>query len=288
MLIFKTRTDLMAQLYMLRLKGQTIGFVPTMGALHTGHISLIESAKKSDDKVVCSIFVNPTQFNDPSDLKKYPRTLNKDIAMLKKAGCDILFVPEVEAIYDEGVIVNEYFDFNGLDSKLEGSSRPSHFAGVAQVVKLLLEIVEPHKLYLGQKDYQQYLILSNLIKSHNLQVMTVMCPIMREENGLAMSSRNERLSEELRKNAGIIYLTLKKAASQINYVPIDEIETTAIASINQLPDFKVDYFKVLDAENLEPVNQISNVNNLIIITSVITGGVRLLDNLLIKSDDISL
>lgn len=281
MQIIKQRNTLTPLLQNLRATGHKIGFVPTMGALHFGHISLISVCKGASDITVCSVFVNPTQFNDPKDLEKYPRTLESDINMLEKAGCDILYLPEVTDIYPLGGAATEKFDFAGIETLLEGSSRPGHFAGVAQVVKILLEIVQPDKLFLGQKDYQQCLIISELIKQLKLPVETVICPIYREMHGLAMSSRNVRLSQDLRIKAGSIYATLNYAAALLPLLPIDEIENIAVNSLNVLEDFKVDYFEILKAENLQPINNISEAQKIVIITSVIVGGVRLLDNHLV-------
>ena len=281
MQIIKQRDTLTPLLQNLRLKGNKIGFVPTMGALHEGHISLISVSKGSTNITVCSIFINPTQFNDLKDLEKYPRPIESDINMLERAGCDILYLPEVTDIYPLGEAATEKFNFGGIETLLEGASRPGHFAGVAQVVKILLEVVLPDKMFIGQKDYQQCMIIKDLIKQMQIATEVVICPIYRELHGLAMSSRNVRLSPELRKKAGAIYATLQYASSLLHILPISEIENIAVNSLNVLEDFKVDYFEVLNAENLQSINNISEVKKIVIITSVIVGGVRLLDNHLV-------
>ncbi len=269
-------------LHNMRASGHSIGFVPTMGALHAGHISLLSVSKGSTDITVCSIFVNPTQFNDPKDLEKYPRTIERDIAMLEAAGCDILYLPEVSDIYPTGEAAMEQFSFGAIETLLEGASRPGHFAGVAQVVKILLDFVQPNKLFLGQKDFQQCLILKKLTAQLQIPIEVVVCPIYREMNGLAMSSRNVRLPEVLRLKAGCIYATLNYAASLLRILPPQEIELIAKHAIEEREDFKVDYFKILHANDLQPVEHINGLSKVVIITAVIVGGVRLLDNILLE------
>lgn len=290
MKIFRKRADLTPYLQKLRKKGLKTGFVPTMGALHAGHISLIAGCRKKCDITICSIFVNPTQFNDPKDLEKYPRPVESDIELLISGGCDILYLPEEGDVYPAGIkkksrIPREKFDFGGIEKMLEGASRPGHFAGVAQVVKILLDIVRPDKLFLGQKDYQQYLILSNLVKKLKLKTKVVRCPIVREKNGLAMSSRNARLSAAARDEAGIIYKTLKKTAANLLQGEMEACLKLGEETINARPDFKVDYFELRHADDLSPVRKFKKNSNYILITSVIVEGVRLLDNLLIGKEN---
>lgn len=285
MQIFKTRNELEPYLDKLRKQGRSIGFVPTMGALHAGHLSLIAESSLLSDFTVCSIFVNPTQFNNSTDLEKYPRPVETDIKKLESSACNILYLPEVDDVYPQGTGESQEFNLFGLDLKLEGASRPGHFTGVVQVVKVLLEIVNPDNLYLGQKDYQQFLILKRLVELLDLPVNVIMCPIYREENGLAMSSRNERLPKDLREKAGIIYATLTYAASMINDLKPEEIKLIAIAALNSNDNFKVDYFEILDPINLEPISSDANWRNIIIVVSVIVGGIRLLDNMLIEGED---
>lgn len=283
---FTTRQTLTPAILSLKNDGKKIGFVPTMGALHEGHVSLMRMAKADADVLVVSIFVNPTQFNDPSDLAKYPRPIENDMKLLQAAGCDILYLPPVEDVYPEGPgsssavknAAGEIFDFGGMDKKLEGHSRPGHFAGVTQVVNILLNIVQPDNLYLGQKDYQQYLILNNMVQFLGLKLNVRRCPIIREPHGLAMSSRNVRLNQELRIKAGVIHTTLFYAASLKNILPAAEIETCCFDAINSLDDFEVDYFEMLDAQNLGEIS--ASTREIVFITAVITGGVRLIDNVI--------
>ncbi|MBK7442048.1 MAG: pantoate--beta-alanine ligase [Bacteroidetes bacterium] len=224
-----------------------------MGALHQGHISLVETSKKRSNITIVSIFVNPTQFNDPKDLEKYPRPIEQDIQMLEAAGCDILYLPEASDIYGPVTQVTDKFDLAGLDLELEGASRPGHFAGVAQVVKILLEITRPDILFLGQKDFQQCLILTQLINSLKMPVELVMCPIYREPHGLAMSSRNVRLNPKILQKAGAIYASLQYAATMVNILTPHEIQHAATAALNTLEGFNVDYFLLLNADNLKPI-----------------------------------
>lgn len=282
MQIIKLRNQLTPISNQLKAEGAKIGFVPTMGALHQGHISLVEASKKRANITIVSIFVNPTQFNDPKDLEKYPRPIEQDIRMLEAAGCDILYLPEASDIYGPVTQVTDKFDLAGLDLELEGASRPGHFAGVAQVVKLLLEITRPDILFLGQKDFQQCLILTQLINSLKMPVELVMCPIYREPHGLAMSSRNVRLNPQIRQKAGAIYTSLQYAAAMVNIITPQEIQQAATAALNTIEGFNVDYFLLLNADNLKPITPETPANRIVIITAVIVDGVRLLDNMVIS------
>lgn len=282
MQIIKQRDQLTPLSTRLKAEGAKIGFVPTMGALHQGHISLVETSKKRSNITIVSIFVNPTQFNDPKDLEKYPRPIEQDIQMLEAAGCDILYLPEASDIYGPVTQVTDKFDLAGLDLELEGASRPGHFAGVAQVVKILLEITRPDILFLGQKDFQQCLILTQLINSLKMPVELVMCPIYREPHGLAMSSRNVRLNPQIRRKAGAIYASLQYAAAMVNILTPNEIQHAATAALNTIEGFNVDYFLLLNADNLKPITPETPTNRIVIITAVIVDGVRLLDNMVIS------
>lgn len=266
----------------LRATGAKIGFVPTMGALHQGHISLVEASKKRANVTIVSIFVNPTQFNDPKDLEKYPRPIDQDIALLEAAGCDILYLPEADDIYGPITGITDTFDLGGLDLGLEGASRPGHFAGVAQVVKLLLEITRPDILFLGQKDFQQCLILQRLISTLQMPVEVAICPIYREQHGLAMSSRNVRLQSETRQKAGVIYATLQYASTLTGMLSPETISAVATGALNSIQNFKVDYFQLLNAATLQPITQKDKGTRVVIITAVIVDGVRLLDNMLVE------
>lgn len=282
MQIIKLRNQLTPISNQLKAEGAKIGFVPTMGALHQGHISLVEASKKRANITIVSIFVNPTQFNDPKDLEKYPRPIEQDIRMLEAAGCDILYLPKASDIYGPVTQVTDKFDLAGLDLELEGASRPGHFAGVAQVVKLLLKITRPDILFLGQKDFQQCLILTQLINSLKMPVELVMCPIYREPHGLAMSSRNVRLNPQIRQKAGAIYASLQYAAAMVNILTPQEIQQAATAALNTIEGFNVDYFLLLNADNLKPITPETPANRMVIITAVIVDGVRLLDNMVIS------
>ncbi len=218
MKISTTKTTLSGYLQQVRQKGQSVALVPTMGALHAGHISLVTRARQLADVVVCSIFVNPTQFNDPADLAAYPRPVENDIAMLKEAGCDILFLPEVTEIYETGE--KWHLELNGLDTVLEGAMRPGHYQGVTQVVKKLFDAVEPDVALFGQKDYQQYLVICHMVRTLQLPVRLEMGPTVREPDGLAMSSRNIRLSENGRQQALALHAALEIVVSQAGRRPL--------------------------------------------------------------------
>ncbi|NOX47358.1 MAG: pantoate--beta-alanine ligase [Chlorobi bacterium] len=281
MKIFTTVDEIRPHLKTMRDKGKTIGFVPTMGALHEGHLSLIREAQQDSDYVVASIFVNPEQFNNKEDLEKYPRTKNADITKLEEAECDVLFYPSVEEIYpteDETV-----FEFGNLDKVMEGKFRPGHFQGVAKVVKRLFDIVEPQKAFFGMKDYQQMVIIHKLTKDHNLPVEIVPCPIVREENQLAMSSRNERLTEQQRKEAALIYKTLKMVKIQSGFMPILEMKDTVERKINKSKMMQLEYFEIVDMYSLKILNAWAESNNIIACIAVHVGEVRLIDNMILFS-----
>lgn len=281
MLLFRKKQDLIPHLSTLRSAGRSSGFIPTMGALHAGHISLLQAARSKCGYSVTSIFVNPTQFNDPEDLAKYPRPIEKDIDLLEQNGCDVLYLPDPEDIYGNEPLVRAHFALGALATRLEGASRPGHFDGVAQVVKILLGIVQPDLMFLGQKDYQQVLILRKLIAQLSLPVAVYMCPIVREPDGLAMSSRNGRLSPSLRKSAPVIFRALQCAVREYRKIPEKEILQQAREMIEAEKDFHVDYFQLLDAETLGPPTD--DAGNAIAITAVLAGNVRLLDNMLIPA-----
>ena len=267
-------------------KGKTIGFVPTMGALHPGHIALIDTCKIHCKLTVCSIFVNPTQFNDKSDFEKYPVTISNDIKLLSHAGCDVLFLPSVMEIYPNGLEqkkpayqTGRRFNFGLIANILEGSFRPGHFDGMAQVVARLLKIVKPHQLFMGQKDYQQQLIVGLLIKKIKLNTRLVMCPTVREKDGLAMSSRNTRLDATSRKLAVQISKTLKYAKAQLKNTKA-EIGVIQQKSLKRLAGFEgieTEYFEIRNAKTLEVPKRRSE--KLIALTAVKIGGVRLIDNM---------
>lgn len=279
MKLFKTKTELSSYLEELRKKNKTIGFVPTMGALHEGHISLTKQSLSQTDYTVVSIFVNPTQFNDPKDLEKYPRTIDKDIEKLKQAGVSIVFLPEIKEIYPEKDSRN--FDFGNLDKVMEGKHRKGHFNGVAQVVSILFNIVKPTKAFFGLKDFQQLVIVKELVKKYmpDSNIKIVGCEIIREENGLAMSSRNELLSTEQRENASIIHLTLQAAKKLAEKKSVDEIKSFVEQTINQNKFLKVEYFDIVDDTKLEQIKTWEEKSQKVGCIAVFCGSVRLIDNI---------
>lgn len=260
-----------------RLKGNgTIGFVPTMGALHKGHISLVEKAVKENDIVVVSIFVNPTQFNDKSDLERYPRNLDADLKLLEKTGCHIVFAPGVDEVYPEPD--TRKFNFGSLETVMEGKHRPGHFNGVAQVVSKLFDMVRPNKAYFGLKDFQQLAVIKSMVRQLNLSVEIVPCPIIREKSGLAMSSRNELLTPEERQNAATISETLFQSKELTGKKSVHELKKWVIETINKNPFLTVEYFEIVDDMQLQPVNSWDEKNIKVGCVAVYCGKVRLIDN----------
>lgn len=257
-----------------------VGFVPTMGALHAGHLSLIEQAKKQGCFTVCSIFVNPTQFNNPEDLKKYPRTLEADVALLEKSGCDVLFFPTVAEMYETKSVTS--FDFGLLDKTMEGEFRPGHFSGVALIVSKLFHIVNPAHAFFGQKDWQQFTIVKQLVKDLNFDLKLHAVPTLREADGLAMSSRNQRLSPEQRKKATIFYSTLLEAQQQLQAgSSINEIQRKAKERIEQDVACKLEYLCLAHRENLRPLQNVQEDGSAVLCIAGFVGDVRLIDNILL-------
>jgi len=281
MLITETVKETVDRLSTVKGKGATIGFVPTMGALHEGHLSLVREAKNDNDFVVSSIFVNPRQFNDLNDLINYPRDIKKDTEMLQSAECDLLFHPSEEEIYPQPA--TELFNFNGLDDVLEGKFRPGHFNGVAIVVKRLFEIIKPDKAYFGLKDYQQLLIIHKITKDHNLPVDIIPCPTQREEDGLAMSSRNQRLSKQERKQATLLYEVLKMVKIQSGFSTISEIKEHVERIFNKTKEVRLEYFEIVDMYSLEPIKAWAQSKNVIACIAAWVGNVRLIDNIILFS-----
>jgi len=281
MYIFYKAADLRSHLEM-RVSSSAIGFIPTMGALHEGHLALIRAAQADGCYTVCSIFVNPTQFNDPSDLEKYPRTPEKDAELLAKVGCDVIFMPEVEEIYPPGANQDFEMDFEGLDQVMEGFFRPGHFKGVAQVVKRLLDLVGADKLYMGQKDFQQVAIVRHLIRVTRFPVQLVVVPTVREEDGLAMSSRNVRLSAEGRRKGPTIYQTLLTAQNKAANGGIPaEISQEAMMALSEA-GFDPEYFEIVNAETLQPIQTPQEAPEAVACVAAWLDGVRLIDNLVFK------
>lgn len=285
MQVFTDATGLKRFLDHKRKDGSRVGFVPTMGALHEGHLSLIWRSKAENALTVCSIYVNPAQFNDPKDLEKYPRPIEHDMKLLESAGCDVLFFPSTEEMYPGGLHNLADYDLNGLENYLEGASRPGHFKGVANVVDRLLKMVEPQRLYLGQKDFQQVKVIEAGLRNPgfgNRDVEVVMCDIIREEDGLAMSSRNVRLNPVQRKNAAGISRELFFIRDHWKEFEPAMLKLDAIRRINSIPEAQVDYLEFCDAERFTLLNGWDEAAHVVCVTSVIVGGVRLLDNVMLK------
>jgi pantoate--beta-alanine ligase len=281
--IFDKVSDIQSVLSKERAGEKSVGFVPTMGALHAGHLSLIAKSKQENELTVASIFVNPTQFNDKRDYALYRRDLEGDSKMLEDTGCDLLFAPSVEEMYPNESYKTLDFNPGPMGERLEGAHRPGHFAGVAAVVKRLFDIVQPDKAYFGQKDYQQYLIIRKLVSDFEMPIKVIPCPTEREESGLAMSSRNERLSPEGRKQAALIYKVLSKAKEQISdkSMSLSEIRQKALDSLERNGNFKADYFDICSAEDLHAATEQERATErLVICTAVNLEGVRLIDNVL--------
>ncbi len=280
MIIFKKVSQLQDWIKARKHEGLHIGFVPTMGALHQGHMSLTEWSKDECDITIVSIFVNPRQFNDPQDLIKYPRPIADDLHLLLKNEIEVLFLPEVEEIYPANQDLILDFDPGLLGSVMEGKFRPGHFAGVAQVMYRLLTIIEPDRLYMGQKDFQQVAIVKKLIADQHLQARLIMCPTLREPNGLAMSSRNLRLSPQARIEASLIYATLTECQKNFEEdVPIAEIKQRAMETLTR-KDFKPEYFSIVDGTTLADIEYKNDSRFVVACCAVNVEGVRLIDNLI--------
>ncbi len=260
----------------IRLQNLSIGFVPTMGALHEGHLELIRKAKNENDFVVCSIFVNPIQFNNPEDLEKYPRNLETDISKLEKTGCDLLFFQSVKEMYPAPVKTR--YDFGDLEKVMEGKHRQGHFNGVAIVVKKLFEIIKPDKSYFGEKDYQQLVIIQALVTKYNIPVEIIPCDTVREPDGLAKSSRNKRLTPEERKIAPVIYQILKEVKNKAGKTSINELTKWAEQQLNNCNGMKTEYFEIVDKKTLQPIESWEN-KNCIACVALFLGKIRLIDNI---------
>ncbi len=279
MILFKKATDLAKYLEAQRKDNKKIGFAPTMGALHAGHISLVEASKKQNEVTVSSIFVNPSQFNDPADFEKYPVTIDTDISMLELAGCDILFLPSVKEIYPSSY-TKPYYDLGYLETILEGKYRPGHFQGVCMVVDRLLHMVHPDNLYLGQKDYQQCMVITRLIELLGMQdrITVNIAPTLREEDGLAMSSRNMRLNNEERKRAPAIFQSLLTLKSGIGIENMQQLKTDAVNFLTTR-GLKADYVEIADAKTLEPVDKWDGSTPLVALIAAYNNDIRLIDNM---------
>lgn len=277
--IYKQSVDLQKLLQQIKSEGSTLGFVPTMGALHEGHVALIEASKSENDYTICSIFVNPTQFNDANDLARYPRSLESDIEKLLEAGCDFLYAPSIKDVYPNDVSKTPTLDLQHAGTVMEAAKRPGHYEGVIQVVDRLLNIVTPNKIYMGQKDYQQQLIIRKLIEVHHPSVQLVMVSTKRSAEGLALSSRNALLNEDESNIALTISKTLNWVGSQL---PSNQIERLLEKGMNQLEKAGLlpEYLSVADAHTLELLNQVKDQQEVVICAAAFAGKIRLIDNLL--------
>jgi len=283
MQVFVNENALKNRILFLKSKEFTIGFVPTMGALHNGHIQLIKASKKKCDITVCSIFVNPTQFNNKEDLKKYPRTFEKDRELLLKEGVDIIFHPTPDVIYPTRLDLDVNVDLEGLDSIWEGEFRPGHFKGVVQVVKRLLDLVAPDYLFMGQKDFQQFTIINMMLRKLKLPVELIVVPIHREESGLAMSSRNVRLTKKFKEKSTILSKMLNYAKAHYDFDKIKDIEDYAIKEITD-SGLKPEYFKIINGNNLQMVKS-KKEKYIVAIVAAWAGEIRLIDNIIIIYDN---
>ena len=277
MLIFKTKSDLSS--YLSSLTDSLIGFVPTMGALHEGHLALLLKAKKQSSMVVCSIFVNPTQFDSKEDFNRYPDTLSDDITKLGKINCDVLYVPAVSDLYaiDEKA---KHFNFNGLDNVMEAKFRKGHFDGVATIIEKFFNIIKPHKAYFGQKDLQQLLIVKSLTKQLNLPIEIVSVPTIREENGLAMSSRNKLLSAKQKLVASMLYESLAFCKASKDTFTIGELKTHLEKQFSEQLEVDLEYLEFVDANNLHPITVFKENDNNAVCIGAYVAGVRLIDNII--------
>jgi pantoate--beta-alanine ligase len=277
MLKVLTEKELKSYIAKEKKSGKSIGFVPTMGALHAGHLSLIAESRKQTGFTVCSIFVNPNQFNNKKDLERYPRTIEKDAELLKNAGCDLVFIPSEKEIYPKPD--TRKFNFGKLDQVLEGKFRPGHFNGVAQVVSRLFDMVGPDKAFFGLKDYQQFLVIKELVKQLKLQVEIIGCPTARDEEKLALSSRNTLLSEKEYDEATFIPLWMEEVKKLSTRYKISQIKARVEALAEQHPLMKLEYFEICNAATLEPVKEFTEAERTIALIAIYVGSVRLIDNI---------
>jgi len=283
MILFKTIDALQNHLHKQKNKGYILGFIPTMGALHNGHLSLISFSKSTCDITICSIFVNPTQFNDSKDFEKYPNTIENDIRLLEQAQCDILFLPSTKEMYPDGTALTSHYQLGFLETILEGKFRPNHFQGVCQIVHKLLDIVEPDTLFLGQKDYQQCMVIQQLIALTGIKTQLIIGETLRENSGLAMSSRNMRLTDEDKQKAITIYQSLQYIKQHCNH-QLPSVLTEKITERLLENGFeKVDYVAICNANTLEALTEISSNTPKVALIAAFLNDVRLIDNLLLNN-----
>ena len=280
MILYKKKKDLYTQIEIFKEDGKTIGFVPTMGALHAGHLSLITASLSENDITICSIFVNPAQFNDSNDFRKYPITIESDVEQLTTTGASILFLPNVEDIYPEGK-PQDHYELGALETVLEGQYRPGHFQGVCQVLYRLFSIIKPHKAYFGQKDYQQCMVVKKLVEIMGVSVEVIIYPTVREADGLAMSSRNMRLSANAKQNATALYKALFFIKEEKNQFSIPKLVQKAKQMIAESNFESIDYLEICDAETLQPMANHNPAIRSVALVAAYIDGVRLIDNVLL-------
>lgn len=280
MRVVKTISELKSLISGYKQENKTVGLVPTMGALHAGHKSLVDRARKENDIVVVSVFVNPTQFNNKQDLATYPRTEERDCALLEAAGCDVVFMPAAEEVYPEPD--NRQFDLGAVAEVMEGAHRPGHFNGVAQIVSKLFGFVEPDRAYFGEKDFQQIAVIRKMVQLEGFKLQIVACPIKREDDGLALSSRNVRLTAEQRQLAPNIYRVLKESCNFAKSHTVAETEKFVVDSLNALPQMEVEYYSIVDALTMQPVSDWADADSITGCITVYCGEVRLIDNIAYK------
>ena len=283
MKVINKTSDLQAIIKQFKNDGKSIGLVPTMGALHKGHLSLVKNSISNNDITVVSIFVNPTQFNNPNDLASYPRTVDKDLELLQTVGCDVVFAPEADDIYSKSETDSRFeFDFEGLDKVMEGKFRPRHFNGVVQIVSKLFDLVRPNRAYFGEKDFQQLAIIRLMTRRYNLPIEIVPCPIVREDSGLALSSRNSLLKDNEKQVAQHIYAVLNESRQFVPQTEVEELKQCVIAAIEQKPELKVEYFDIVDGHTLKSIGKWDEFDYIVGCITVFCGNVRLIDNICYK------
>lgn len=283
MKVINKTSDLQAIIEQFKNDGKSIGLVPTMGALHKGHLSLVKNSISNNDITVVSIFVNPTQFNNPNDLASYPRTVDKDLELLQTVGCDVVFAPEADDIYSKSETDSRFeFDFEGLDKVMEGKFRPGHFNGVVQIVSKLFDLVRPDRAYFGEKDFQQLAIIRLMTRRYNLPIEIVPCPIVREDSGLALSSRNSLLKDNEKQVASHIYAVLNESRQFVPQTEVEELKQCVIAAIEQKPELKVEYFDIVDGHTLKSIVKWDESDYIVGCITVFCGNVRLIDNICYK------
>ena len=278
MKIIRTVEELKSVVGALKAEGKSVGLVPTMGALHDGHVSLMEKARGDNDVVVVSVFVNPTQFNNPDDLRTYPRTEEADCARMRDAGVDIAFIPSVEEIYPEPD--NRVFDLGKVAEVMEGAMRPGHFNGVAQIVSKLFRMVEPTRAYFGEKDFQQIAVIRRMVEIEGFKNLEIVdCPIKREADGLALSSRNVRLTPHQREIAPNIHRIMVESLDKARDCSVEEVKRSVIDAVNAYPEVNVEYYEIVNAADMQPITDWSQASQAVGCITVYLGDVRLIDNI---------